>query len=478
MRRLASAGNVSARDRGRSVAAHAGAAPPAGPRLRLEQPEPLVARATPASAPAAGLPGASVALSAGATPSGEAPAPVATAPVGAEATMPATADVERAALRLELAQERERIRLLEGSLAQLRSDAQATQKSVAVLQARLRTAEGERYANPLVYVLGGLCAVLAGAAALAWRWPRGRRRWWEATRLPAAAAAAPVPLAPTAPAPADVGVAVNVDDPPWTYQRPRLDPAARPAVPAPTSIGGLEVTTVIDHALLARVAAGEEELAAAAPADAPPMEELIDLEQQVEFFVVLGQEERAIELLSSHLRGGAGASPLPYYGLLEIHRRRGEEKAYARVAETFHQRFGAYAPSWAAEVDQAGLLEEHPQVIARLQQVWDRPHEAMRALDAWIFRRQHTDAAFDFGAYRELLFLYSIARDLAGSAPTEAIDLLLPLDAGADDAQPSVHPAILAAYGAVEVPLRPALDLDISLPGPFDTRPSKLRQAV
>src|SRR6185369_12997803 len=65
-------------------------------------------------------------------------------------------------------------------------------------------------------------------------------------------------------------------------------------------------------------------------------EELIDLEQQAEFFVVLGQDEAAIDLLVGHLRDSGGTSPLPYLKLLEIYRRRGERESYERTRERFN----------------------------------------------------------------------------------------------------------------------------------------------
>ena len=59
----------------------------------------------------------------------------------------------------------------------------------------------------------------------------------------------------------------------------------------------------------------------------------------------------------------------------------------------------------------------------------------MQALDGLLFRRGESRRGFDFPAYRELLFLYSIARELAGQVETDfgTIDLFLPLE----DAPPS-----------------------------------------
>jgi hypothetical protein len=162
----------------------------------------------------------------------------------------------------------------------------------------------------------------------------------------------------------------------------------------------------------------------------PSMEELIDLEQQAEFFVVLGQDEAAIALLTAHLRKTGGASPLPFLQLLEIHQRRGDRAAYDEIRRGYQKHFDALAPEWSSDLHFGRSLEEYPQAIARLQALWPTPLHAMQALDAMLFRRSESDEAFDFPAYRELLFLYAIARELAGQVETDfgTIDLFLPLE--------------------------------------------------
>ena len=79
--------------------------------------------------------------------------------------------------------ERQRITELEQGLAKLRADGLATQQALAGLQARLREAQAERYANPLVYGLAWLSALLTLAvAALWWRQSRASAsaQWWAA----------------------------------------------------------------------------------------------------------------------------------------------------------------------------------------------------------------------------------------------------------------------------------------------------------
>ena len=71
-------------------------------------------------------------------------------------------------------------------------------------------------------------------------------------------------------------------------------------------------------------------LARAEPLREVSVEELIDLEQQAEFFVVLGQDDAAIDLLEDHVQSTTGASPLPFLKLLELHQRLNRRSDYER----------------------------------------------------------------------------------------------------------------------------------------------------
>ncbi len=399
-----------------------------GPRLELETAPNAVVRA--ASAPD------------GADPSlAEAASPASAAPV-----------VDQAVTRLAL--ERERIHLLEEGLARLRSDSQATQKALVSLQARLQAAESERYSNPLVYSLAWLSALLALAVgALWWRQSRARgaAQWW----------APPAPSALTAKAlearsrPADFEVAspTTLSGVGLAHEVPLFDSGEMPAPDMPMTSP-------------AATAFRPPAPMAAEPVRELSVEELIDLEQQADFFVVLGQDEAAIELLMSHVRNDGGISPLPYLKLLEIYKRRGEADAYERIRDRFNRRFNAYAPEWIADLQEGLPLETYAETLGRIQQLWASPAKAMETLAAALFRRDPSDQTYDLPAYRELLFLYEIARDFLehdGVDIGHDVDLLLPMN---DDAPPrpidqlvsnvgsSMHNSMLTAQ---------ALDLDVSL---------------
>ena len=431
-----------ARRRGAAAPVFAAATPRGAPRLQLEAP--ALAPAAAASAARTVVAAAAAVPSVGATPAAS-PAsptsPVAESVAAASAARAAVASPATADEAAALARERERIRVLEAGLAQLRADSVATQASLVTLQARLREAESARYANGLVYALSGGLLFFAALAAALWALrPRQRRRarWFDASANQQARAARNPERSPNGavrpPAPERDSASLALQDTPsWSGGPSVLNTA-------PATIGGLEVTTVLgpefSRALAAPAAANASDLAVPAGArrsSPAPIEELIDLEQQVEFFIVLGQDEAAIDLLEAHLSQADGASPWPYLQLLDIHRRRGDLAADEKVRSAFRSRFGVAAPEWPDDLQAGRTIEAYPQTLARLHSLWATPLHAMQALDGLLFHRSNGDEIYDFAACRELLFLYSIARELAGHVETDSgsIDLFLPLDEAA-----------------------------------------------
>jgi hypothetical protein len=202
------------------------------------------------------------------------------------------------------------------------------------------------------------------------------------------------------------------------------------------------------------------------------IEELIDLEQQAEFFVVLGQDEAAVDLLVDHLRSTGGGSPLPYLKLLEIYSRTGDHGAYERNRARFNHRFNAYAPEWGSDLAHGRSLEDYPGILPRLEQVWPRPLDAMAELEALLFRKSRGEL-FELPAYREVLFLYALARDLLDREGVDSgsVDLLLPLadgtNFGATAPVPFMHDEDVTftgrAYDFDDRPTGP-VDFDLTIP--------------
>jgi pilus assembly protein FimV len=158
------------------------------------------------------------------------------------------------------------------------------------------------------------------------------------------------------------------------------------------------------------------------------VDEQIDLEQQADFFIALGHDESAIDLLMAHLRSTGGGTPLPFLKLLEIHRRRGDHEAYERTRVRFNQRFNSVAPDWASDPGAGRALDDYPLVVGRVQHAWPKPLDAMAELESLLFRRGGGSEIFDLPAYKEVLFLYQLARDLHQvDQPDSDVDVLLPI---------------------------------------------------
>ncbi|MCK6433214.1 MAG: hypothetical protein HUU30_04730 [Burkholderiaceae bacterium] len=326
-----------------------------------------------------------------------------------------------------------RVQGLEDQLVALRAEGAAQREQLQALRQRLAQADAARAWMP--WVLAAFAALAGLSIWLGWRLHRLRHeqhpQWWaDAKQILADArrdehAPTPPDIAQPRPKP---------DEPVGSKPRPYRDgPASaararaseddwvqeatspRPVVPPLVFDAPAPVTLV--------------EPQAPASSRAVSVDELIDLEQQAEFFVVLGQDDAAIDLLMGHLRDTGGTSPLPYLKLLEIYRRQGDREAYERTRTRFNQRFNAYAPDWDTDMRHGRSLDEYEQVMTRLERAWPSPLDAMAELEALLFRKDGGEV-FDLPAYREVLMLYALAHALMGEAGTEApsVDVLLPLD--------------------------------------------------
>ena len=349
----------------------------------------------------------------------------------------------------DLLRDRQRLQELEAGFERLREEVARSQQALANMEARLsQQPQASTHAiSPWTIALGFFVAMLAGALGwLAWQrwrdhlyaadWHAGPDEDLQSTLSPPSLAGAPA-QAPASPAdavdtvppmPVAAPSTLPIDDSdeaptagrPYVFDEPplplhgraatRAEPSPAPPAPVPLPVADL-------GALPPRVRG------------ARPMsvEELIDLEQQADFFVVLGQDEAAIDLLLAHVRNPGATTPLPYLKLLEIYQRRGEHIEYERVRKHFNAQFKTSAPGWNEDLEQGPWLDDYPSVMSNLQRAWATPVVALETLRTSLVDRAEPARPFTLPAYRELLLLYAIARDLA-ERDEGGVDVLLPLD--------------------------------------------------
>jgi len=299
------------------------------------------------------------------------------------------------------------------------------------------------YRDPMTWVLTLGLSLLAGAAAFygsRWRDERARRElaYWRA--MHAAEGAAPRMPAPPPPSSPGIAPAVfsNAAPLPDEGQHQATRPQPRPMPWPPAPIAPFAPATPAAPAALPMSMQATQPMPVQA-AEAPPSneltvaDELLDLQQQVDFLQLLGQHEAAADLLAGRLsRGNSGA--MAYLLLMEICQHRGEPEVFAELVKQFEQRFRAQAPQWSQSLSRGRSLDASPSVIAHLQVVWADPGAAMQMLQELLSRGSGPGTPhFDLPAYRDLLTLYGVARDLfEAGLRSDDVDLMLPLDSKFD----------------------------------------------
>lgn len=347
------------------------------------------------------------------------------------------------------AQDRQRLLALEARLVQLQRESTQAQAAVAALRVHTQQVEAQRLSPMAGWALGA--AALTGLLAsgyLLWQLRRARQArhedWWHAKAAHLQPDALDTePSAPFDDAPPDAAPPLA---PPQSHPASGDDPSNHPTL----SLAHLQSDEADSESMgLSNGTAtlsGPEAAARDERGPAVSVDELIDLEQQADFFVVLGQDTAAMELLERHVQGASGGSALPWLQLMEIYQRLGRRDDHERAQAEFRCRFLGDAPAWASEPQPGRDLTDHAAVIARLQAVWPTPWRAMALLEALLTRPQVQAEPFALPAYRDLLWLYAVARDLwerpaaAASADLGEGATCVPLDVHLDDLHASAAP--------------------------------------
>lgn len=434
--------------------------PPAPPRTAAA-PAP-VATAPATSAPAAGAP--RLRLDPPELPAGTSPNAVAQA-APAEPAEPSPLETALASANAEVQRNAERLAAIETEMARFREAQQRDQARIAELTVQLARAEEQRYSNWLIYVLAGLLLLSLAAMALLVRRQRresaiasdASRAWWagpqddEIDAMPRMSRRAP--LEPSAPVPLE-SVDVDLDE----------DSSPVPLQPTPSARRAPAAMPASERREFAPSAMGVSRSVAT--------EELFDVQQQADFFVSLGEDDQAIAVLRNHLAESHEPSPLAYLDLFRLYHRLGRRADYDALREEFNRVFNAGAPVFDRYSDKGLGLEAYETAFDRIQALWPQPR-VLDLIERSIFRdsEEGENEVFDLEAYRELLLLHAIAKDLVEreSATQPPVDFqntnMRPLKAVG---KPASTPAAPVAGG--EDPMRRTVPMDLHVIPPASAR--------
>ena len=324
----------------------------------------------------------------------------------------------------DILRDTEKLQTLENSVRSLQAQSQQTLLSIGDLNVRLEKAQSERYANVLVYAL--IAVLLAAVAALAYllrhrllvrRSAVGDQPWWRKSETFESQKNAWIDSSPAAER--DDFAKRNDERDSSLYPKAKLtlvDVDVDFGIePTPVKSAGYRSSAVpgfvnsVPFGSKDRPDFGSSMLQ---PHRALKAEELFDVQQQADFFVSIGQHEQAIELLRSHIAENVETSALVYLDLFNLYHQLKRSEEFESLRLSFNQRFNAQIPTIELYTDQNLGLEAYQHAMSRIQALWPSP-KVLDIIEESLFRQPDSNTEpFNLEAYRELLMLYSVAREI------------------------------------------------------------------
>lgn len=148
------------------------------------------------------------------------------------------------------------------------------------------------------------------------------------------------------------------------------------------------------------------------------VDSLLELQRQVEFLSMLGQLDAVADALAARVNQPQ-CGPMPYLMLMELCQVQGESRGFAELSLRYEAAFRRPSPSWQVSIGRGKPLDACLSVMAHLQVVWADPPAALRMLTELVVRGSGPgESGFDLPAFKDLLTLFSVARDRVLSGET------------------------------------------------------------
>ena len=387
---------------------------------------------------------------------------------------------------------------LQAQSAQWTKGQQDQTAALEALSARNAELEAQRFTNPLVLGLAALALAGLLAALLMWRRQAAAAKagaeapqWWSGSPVDDKAADA------------DLGTGADLT----TLKSPLTHPYGTDGKPLAVSKVTMPSSRAVSAASASDSPSDADNGSTQAPVESTPSqpvplaaherrdflpslmgvsrsvatEELLDVQQQADFFVSLGDNEQAIRILRTHISESVEPSPIFYLDLFKIFHKLNRQDDYAALREEFNQVFNAEAPPFAEFTVQGQGLEAFPVALAAITAQWPAP-QVLDVIEQYLFRSPGQADVFDLDAYRELLMLYGVAKEII-SVAASGEDRGLPDIA--DPLPPSRSAGVAAVTGAaptmaMELDLAPMHSLEATrsswhdpIPGLSDKQPAQ-----
>lgn len=392
-----------------------------------------------------------------------------------------------------------RAQTMEGDIKSLRAMVAKSDASIAELKTRLQEAESERTPAWLLYGLIALVLACLGAVALLWRRQRQRpmdeEEWWGNSRMMSAAGPsslstpAPAPVAMPHPSGFEPASVVPRKAPDAAVVVPPAAPVVSPSplqeAKAPEKSGFVDLDDLNFDNLMQSGAAHHPSREQSSVSFTPSAhlttttphaglardinsELMLDIRQQAEFFVSLGQTDRAVRILKKQISESEAPNPHIYLDLLSIFHSLSLKVDFKQLRDDFNRLFSGRIPEFALFKDEGRDLESYPDVLAHIVSLWPRS-KVLDAIGMSIFQdpRAAGSQTFDLAAFRDLLLLYAVAQSVVPESPPDTTDATVRLEplpvAAAVDAAAASPPTYFSNSGFIPREPVSAPEPDLSL---------------
>lgn len=310
----------------------------------------------------------------------------------------------------DLLQEAEKMRSIETDLRRLIAESRTNQLALAELQTQLQVQQR----NTRLWI-GAFCAALIVAifGFLIWRgrFQEHSTPWWRRKKAAEmnwfgselggnadlAQDSTPIDSDLLYSMPPDRSSNVNAGEPP----KP-LGATARPfsSRPPPSRRGHTDFALSMPHMPRALKA-----------------EELFDVQHQAEFFLSIGQHDQAVAVLRNHILEDSQTSALVYLDLFNLYHQLKRRNEFDALRTEFSRLFNAEIPAFDAYMETSQGLDGYQAMLSRIVSLWPDP-KVLEVIEEAVFREPGDQAeVFSLEAYRELLFLYGIAKEIVEAPP-------------------------------------------------------------
>lgn len=339
----------------------------------------------------------------------------------------------------DLVQDGARQKALADDVKSLRELSGKNQQDLQDLSGRLLKAESERYSNPLVYGLAGLLLIMGaalGALLLRLRGTGGSDSpWWrsdseqheelrddlqdtaQVSQRDAVLSAATVQPSDSGfgvPSRASESVASSAD-----FSNSSLDIDLDLDSPQSVSLA-IEEPHPVERKEIAAAVGSKGTVVPGAHRDlshsmhaslhAINTQEMLDVRQQADFFMTLGQHEEAIGLLEGSIQENEASNPLVYLDLLKVLHTLSRKPAFDHYRAEFNSIFTGRVQPYATFGQPGNSLDAYPQICAEISELWNTD-SAVEFLEQCMVRRPEDapELYFDIDAFRDLLMLHAVA---------------------------------------------------------------------